>query len=243
MRRIFIEEEFAPTITITGPQAHHLLYAMRTSPGTKYTLVDSNNHVAIYEVNSCTKDSISLSLIEELPDSNTESPLYITLAQGLPKGDKMEMITQKAVELGVNEIIPLELTNCVVKYDAAKAAKKESKWQKIADEAAKQSGRTSKMRVLSKMSLSDLLESYLDAAILLCYEKKEPHGLVEELAKIDNDNLVVIIGPEGGFTPEEVELCQSYANVHIVSLGPRILRTETAALALVSILQYAKGDI
>ena len=136
MRRLFLKGLLAPVVTLAGDDAHHLLYAMRAKAGDEVVLVDDAGQVARMELTGFTADTVTMRLIERLA-ADTESPLSLVLAQCLPKGDKLEFIVQKAVELGAVAVQPLASRNSVVRYDAKKAAAKEKRWQKIADEAAK----------------------------------------------------------------------------------------------------------
>ncbi len=166
------------------------------------------------------------------------------LAQGLPKGDKMELIIQKAVEIGVSEICPVTLTNCVVRLDEAKAQKKVQRWQKIAEEAAKQSKRDIVPKIMEPLTLSQLIKQYQDIDLkLVAYEVEEKNGLRSVLSQdLSVGSILVLIGPEGGITKEEWLLAQS-GGLKSVSLGKRILRTETAAISLLAAIAYATGNL
>ena len=190
-----------------------------------------------------TDDSVSLELVGYLAE-NTESPVEIILAQCLPKGDKMEFITQKATELGVNTIIPLTSDNCVVRYDEKKARAKQEKWQKIANEAGKQCGRCLLPKVEPITPLKDWLKKMADAdvSLCMCYENEEQIGIKAFMAQQDCQSFAVVIGPEGGFSPVEAEQAKA-AGLAAVTLGPRILRAETAAVAALAIVQHVKGDL
>lgn len=242
MRRLFVQGSLGPEIIIDGPDAHHLMHVLRAKKGQVFTLVDASGHTGEAEITGFTEESVTMRLLREL-SADTESPLELWLAQCLPKADKMDFIVQKAVELGAARVQPLRSTNCVVKYDAAKAAARVQKWQRIADEAAKQCGRTRPLQVAEVQELSGWLKQ-LEAegtALLFCYEK-EQQGIRDYLRSSAAGRYVVLIGPEGGFTPQEAELLLA-AGAGSVSLGPRILRAETAAVAALSIVQYEKGDL
>ncbi len=246
MRRLFINEPISDDITITGNDAIHLLYAMRVRPNQVFVIVDKNGTVAQAKVVSCTSDTVNMKLVNFIDDANTESPIEVVLAQCLPKSDKMDYIVQKAVELGVNSIIPVISSHCVVKYDDKKRQNRLLKWQKVADEAAKQCGRTSLPVIKDFMNLPQLIENsdYKDYCRLICYEAEEKQGIAQVLQSVDEkqDKFLVLIGPEGGFSPQEAELCKQ-SGFFSISMGSRILRTETASLAALTIVMYEKGDL
>lgn len=245
MRRLFLKGLLAPVVTLAGDDAHHLLYAMRAKPGDEVTLVDDCGAVGRMRCAGFTADSVTLALIERV-EANTEPPIEITLAACLPKGDKMELMIQKAVELGVTEVQPLESQNVVVRYDGKKAAAKQKRWQKIADEAAKQCGRTRLITVQPIEKLGVWLERRAreNAALLFCYENETAHNIKEALRALPDTvgHFDLLTGPEGGFALGEAEAVEA-ADGHSVTLGPRILRAETAAIAAMSIVQYEKGDL
>lgn len=248
MRRLFLKGLLEDTVTITGDDAQHLMYAMRAKAGDEVILVDDTGAVGRMELTGFTADSVTMRLIERL-DADTEPPIDIVLAQCLPKGDKLELIIQKAVELGIVAIQPLASRNCVVKYDAKKAAAKGKRWQKIAEEAAKQCGRTRVPDVLPVQPITDWLKvwketSASDAALLFCYENEDRQPIKAALRALPETirRIIVLIGPEGGFLlPEAAAITE--AGGQSVTLGPRILRAETAAIAAMSIVQYEKGDL
>lgn len=243
MRRIFISDLLKEKLTITGPDAHHLAHVMRGRVGDHIVVADDEGKVGEYVMTAFTDSSVSLELVEYLAE-NTESPVKITLAQCLPKGDKLELITQKATELGVNSIVPLTSDNCVVRYDAKKAQAKQEKWQKIANEAGKQCGRSLLPEVEPVTPLKNWLKAmaHEDMALCMCYENEEQIGIKEFLTNCRHKRIAVVIGPEGGFSLDEVAYAHSLG-ITPVSLGNRILRAETAAIAAVTIIQYEAGDL
>jgi 16S rRNA (uracil1498-N3)-methyltransferase len=179
-------------------------------------------------------------LIQSTQKSDCELPVRVTLYQGLPKGDKMEWIIQKAVELGVSEIVPVAMKRSVVKLDEKKATKKCERWNAVALSAAKQSGRGIIPHVAMVQGVSQMLqESKALDVLLLPYEKAQGMQQTREvIGSIQPGQRVGIwIGPEGGFDEEEVEaaLC---SGAKVITLGKRILRTETAGLMVLSILNY-----
>lgn len=243
MRRIFIADLLKKNITITGADAHHLSRVMRSKIGDHIVVADDEGKVGEYAITGFTGDSIDLELIACIAE-NTESPVDIMLAQCLPKGDKLELITQKATELGINTIVPLVSDNCVVRYDGKKMKAKQDKWQKIANEAGKQCGRSCLPVVEAITPLKDWLQYIVsqNTAVCMCYENEEQIGIKEFLRQVTGAEIAVVIGPEGGFSLAEIEFAKSLG-IKSVSLGNRILRAETAAIAAMAIIQYEKGDL
>ena len=244
MRRLFYKGLLADTIEITGSDAHHLMHVMRAKAGQEVTVVDDAGCVACMEMTAFREDAVTLTLKERLA-ADTESPLKLVLAQCLLKADKMDYVVQKAVELGVTEIIPVKSHNCVVRYDAKKAAARQQRWQKIAEEAAKQCGRTALTSVTPITDLSDLLKDNSraeDTEIIFCYENEDENTVKSCLRAAQGKRLILLVGPEGGFTLDEAQAVQE-AGGKAVTLGPRILRAETAAVAAVTVAQYENGDL
>ena len=175
---------------------------------------------------------------------NHEPPISIILYQGLPKSSKMDFIVQKATEIGVKEIYPIITNRTVVKIDNNKKEKnKVDRWNKISEEAAKQSKRDIIPKVNSVLSFKEMINILKDEEnILVPYENQEGIGIKDIIKKISNKKIHVIIGPEGGFEEEEIEELKDIGS-NTVSLGPRILRTETAGIVALSILLYELGDM
>lgn len=242
MRRLFIDECLSEDITIKGDDAKHLLYAMRVRPEQVFTIVDKESKVAQAKVISCTSDTVQLKLLQYIEDADTEAPIEVVVAQCLPKGDKMEFIVQKAVELGASSVVPVVSRHCVVKYDEKKKLARQQKWQKIADEAVKQCGRTIKPTVEAIVSLEQLAKDYADYTRFICYEAEDEQSFKKMLQSADSKKYLILIGAEGGFAPEEVQLCKD-AGFKSISMGKRILRAETASIAALTIVMYEKGDL
>ena len=244
MRRLFYKGLLADKITITGTDAHHLMHVMRAKAGQQVTVVDDEGSVALMEMTAFTAESVELTLKERL-EGNTESPLELTLVQCILKSDKMDWIVQKAVELGANTIQPIASKNCVVQYDSKKAKQRQERWQKIADEAAKQCGRTKLLTVEPICTIKEFLNSTEfggENPLYFCYENEEQQTLKEALQENQSKKATTIIGPEGGFTLEEAQAIEQACG-QSVTLGPRILRAETAAIASLSVIQYELGDL
>ena len=244
MRRWFIDERLADTVTLSAPDAYHLGHVMRARLGQHCVIVDAARQVAEMEITGFTTDTVTLRCVTRL-QANTESPIDLVLAMCLPKGDKMDFIVQKAVELGASAIQPLKSANCVVKYDDKKASARQLKWQRIADEAAKQCGRTLLPVVEPVLELDNWLKNLTvddDTAAFFCYENEQKQAVADYLNDTTAHRYIVLVGPEGGFVPVEATRAAA-AGLQSVTLGPRILRTETAALAALTIVQYARGDM
>lgn len=245
MKRLFVEELLAEknTVIIDGGDARHLLFATRVRPGEEFLLVDGAKKVFRGAVGNCTRETVEFVLKGEVADGNTEPETEVILAQALLKGDKMDFVVQKAVELGMSAIVPVESRNCIVKYDAKKRQSRLQKWQKVAEEAAKQCGRTAIPEVEEFTALAGLGENYKDYCKIMCYEDEKQDVLKNILKNRGTANkILILIGPEGGFTAEEYSLCKELG-FNTISLGRRILRAETAALAAMSIVMYEAGDL
>ena len=242
MKRVFLNQLFADEMIISGQDAHHIINVLRYKIGDNLIVVDIEQNILETKIVEIGADFVKIKYMNKI-DANTESPIEVVLAQCLPKADKMDFIVQKAVELGVNTIYPVISENCVVKYDASKKEAKQKKWQKIASEAAKQCGRTMIPDVESIITLKELLQSLdKDTEAFFCYEQEKEGCFKELLQQSKAKRFFILIGPEGGFSPAEAHLCKQY-KMKSVTLGPRILRAETAAVAAVSIVMYQNGDL
>ena len=241
MQRFFVtpaqvgEEE----IYIEGSDVNHMKNVLRMKAGEELMVSDGNNWQYRCAVKEYLPEKAVLKITKkELVD--TELPSKIYLFQGLPKQDKMELIVQKAVELGACQVIPVMTRRCVVKLDEKKAAKKVSRWQQIAESAAKQAGRGYVPEIRDVMTLEEALAfaGQLDVR-LIPYELAEGMEHTRDvIGKImPGQSVGIFIGPEGGFEKEEVEQAVE-KGVLPVTLGKRILRTETAGLAVLSVLMY-----
>ena len=227
------------SVTVTGGDVNHIKNVLRMKIGEKFVANDGNGGSYCCAVSEIYDDRIVAEILEGQL-SATELPVKLVLFQGLPKADKMELIIQKSVELGVSEIVPVEMARCVVKLDEKKKKSKTARWQAISESAAKQSGRTVIPEVHDAMSYKDALEyaKSLDM-ILVPYECADSMAkLREKLDSVRSGMSVgIFIGPEGGFEKDEIEKA-SAAGGEIVSLGKRILRTETASIAALAICMF-----
>ncbi len=228
-----------PYIYIEGSDVNHMKHVLRMKPEEKVSVSDGDNRRYLCRIDRYEEERAVL-VICEVQEADTELPSEIYLFQGLPKGDKMEFVIQKAVELGVHEIIPVAMRRCVVKLDDRKAEKKAIRWNEIARSAAKQAGRGRIPRVGSVVDFSQAVKSIgkLDVT-LLPYELAEGMEYTRQVigAVKPGQSVGILIGPEGGFEKEEVIRAKE-AGAKEITLGRRILRTETAGLAALSILMY-----
>lgn len=241
MQRFFVtpDQVGEDKIRIQGSDVNHMKNVLRMRPGEEVVVSDGNNRQYRCRVEDYPDGEAVLAILEAgLVD--TELPSRIYLFQGLPKQEKMELIVQKAVELGVCQVIPVQTRRCVVKLDAKKAAKKVQRWQQIAESAAKQAGRGYIPAVSEVMTFQEALafSEALDIR-LLPYELAD--GMEGTRKILDGirpgQSVGIFIGPEGGFEKEEVSRAVE-AGAMPITLGKRILRTETAGIAVLSILMY-----
>ncbi len=246
MYNFFIDENAINenTAVINGGDFNHIKNVLRMKIGEKF-LVSCGGYSHLCEIESFADGQVVAKIIER-DCSESSLPVEIYLFQGLPKSDKMELIIQKAVELGVSEIIPVEMKRCVVKLEEKKADSKIARWQSIAESAAKQSKCTKIARIQTPMPYKKALEYAKSLDVLLVpYENKEGmKATLDALKQIKSGQRVgILIGPEGGFEDSEIALA-SEKGAKIISLGKRILRTETAAITAMSMLMlYAEMNL
>ena len=226
-------------VRITGADLNHMKNVLRMKPGEVVLISDGTGKDYNCQVETYTEGEGILEILSENEDSR-ELPSRIWLFQGLPKSDKMEVIIQKAVELGAAGVIPVATRNAVVKLDAKKAESKVRRWQAIAESAAKQSKRSYIPQVGAVMSLKEAFSYIEEQKFDLCmipYElEKGMDGTKQVLSRLaSGQQIAVFIGPEGGFDEEEIRLALE-KKVIPVSLGKRILRTETAGPAILALL-------
>ncbi|MBQ9914398.1 MAG: 16S rRNA (uracil(1498)-N(3))-methyltransferase [Clostridia bacterium] len=232
MFNFFVSEENrqGDTFQLTGADCNHIKNVLRMKKGDTI-LVSCQGKSHLCTLTECENGFASAQIIEE-DFQDTELPVKLYLFQGLPKGDKMELIIQKAVELGVHKIIPVEMNRCVVKLDGKKKASKTARWQAIAESAAKQSKRTLVPEIEMPLSYSEAIKKAAELDLFLVpYESKKGMEATKEALSLikKNSSVGILIGPEGGF--EEAEVEKAFASGgKVISLGQRILRTETAAI-------------
>ena len=227
---------------ISGQDGHHISHVLRMKLGDELQIVSLDQVSALMKITDFSEDTVTVQLLEKITQAH-EPTVKLILAQGLPKGDKLELVVQKAVELGAAEICPTSMHNCVVKVDPTKSAKKTARLQKIAEEAAKQSKRDIIPVVKEPTNFKNMLAQYAAVDLkLVAYEVEDKQGLKSVLENNPQaKSILLLIGPEGGITKEEWLLAQE-AGFHSVSLGTRILRTETAGIAGLAAILYATGN-
>lgn len=230
-------------IVIEGQDVNHMKNVLRMKIGEQVEISDGNNKKYLCEVEEYEDDTARLHVLEEM-EADTELSSKLYLFQGLPKNDKMELIVQKAVELGAYEVIPVSTKRAVVKLDAKKAAKKVERWNSISESAAKQAGRSLIPEVTEVLTFSRALEKAKELdVVLIPYElakgMEEAKQLIHSIRK--GQSVGIFIGPEGGFERAEVEQAME-AGAKPITLGRRILRTETAGLTILSVLMFQLED-
>lgn len=240
MYQFFVEDaQVSPdAAVIEGSDVNHIRNVLRMRCGEKVRISSKSGKNYLCEISEITEDMVRALILEEY-EENTELPCKIYLFQGLPKNDKMELIIQKAVELGVYEIIPVAMKNCVVKLDDKKAASKVTRWQAIAESAAKQSKRSLIPKVSMPLSYKQAVEKAKELDVkLVPYENERGMQATKEAIEAikPGESIAIFIGPEGGFDDSEIALVKD--EMQLISLGKRILRTETAGMTTLSILVY-----
>lgn len=246
MDRFFVEKKNVNlennTCIIEGEDVKHISKVLRCRVGEELEICDNDNNEYICEITNIDKSQVNLNILKRV-DIKRESDLKIKVYQGLPKGPKMEMILQKLTEVGVDEIILVQTKRTVVKVDNKKEDKKIERWERIIYEAAKQSkrGKIPKLRgVLSfKEALADMKENDFNIAP---YENEKTKTIKQAIKGKDINNIGIFVGPEGGFEDTEINAIEEIGG-QSVSLGPRILRTETASLVASSIVLYELSDL
>lgn len=225
-------------VIIQGEDVNHIKNVLRKKAGDLLNIsITDIKKDCVVEIETLTEQKV-ICKIKEYTDANTEPSIKVTIFQGLPKSDKMELIIQKAVELGGYDIYPVNMERCIVKLKDKE--KKLSRWQKISEVASKQSGRGIIPEIKSCIEIKDICNfiSQYDK-IIVAYEEEKQNTLKLELKKINSDikKIGIVIGPEGGIDKKEIEILKR-SGANIVTLGNRILRTETVALNILSCIMY-----
>lgn len=247
MPKFFVNQENIQDkkILILGEDVNHIKNVLRKSEGDTIEICNSQNgENFLCKIEKIKQEKI-LCEIEKRLENTSEPNTYIHIYQGLPKADKMELIIQKSVELGVSEITPTNMSRCIAKINSKDEIKKIERWQKISEVAAKQSGRDIIPKVNKICKLSEIVQQCKEYdAIIMAYENEKENKIknqVQELKKMQKEKskikIAIIIGPEGGISAEEVEKAKE-DGIKIITLGNRILRTETVALNMISIIMY-----
>ncbi|RCW58262.1 16S rRNA (uracil(1498)-N(3))-methyltransferase [Halanaerobium sp. ST460_2HS_T2] len=248
MHRFFIDQstEIERKVIISGNDYNHLKNSLRLNIGDRVILSDGNGFDMKAEIINFNDDGAELEVLTK-EKSKVETEIKVWLAQGLPKKSKMDLIVEKATEIGFAGLIPLESKRTIVKYNHKKKDKKQSRWQRVVEAAAKQSGRSVIPEIkdfCSSDNLKDLKKKF--DYVLVLWEDENSYS-IKKFFKDNNvkrdANILLIIGPEGGFSESEVEKFKTELEAEIISLGPRILRTETAGIAALTAILYEKGEL
>ena len=247
MPKFFVKEEQIQEnqIIILGQDVNHIKKVLRAKIGDEFQICNSQNgENFLCEIDNLEEEKIICQIKEKIQEQ-VESNIEVTIFQGLPKADKMEYIIQKSVELGVYDITPVEMKRCVVKLNEKDKSKKIERWQKISEVAAKQCGRDiipQINNIINIKNICNLIQEY--DMVLVAYENEEKNTLKEQLENIKKQNnskskvkIGIIIGPEGGLEEKDVETLKENG-AKVITLGRRILRTETVALNVLSIIMY-----
>lgn len=244
MFQFFVEKsqisEETGTVCITGTDVNHICNVLRMKPGEEFYVNDgSASGKYLCAMQAAAEEQVTCRILQRIRETS-ELSCEITLYQGLPKADKMELIIQKAVELGVSRIVPVAMKHCVVKLEDKKAQVKINRWQGIAEAAAKQSKRDVIPKIDSVMSLKEALAEASEFEVsLMPYENAEGMDFTRKFLESikPGDRVAIFIGPEGGLDDSEVAMALANGT-QPVTLGRRILRTETAGLAVLAMLVY-----
>ena len=247
MPKFFVKEEQIQEnqIIILGQDVNHIKKVLRAKIGDELQICNSQNgENFLCEIDNLEEEKIICQIKEKIQEQ-VESNIEVTIFQGLPKADKMEYIIQKSVELGVYDITPVEMKRCVVKLNEKDKSNKIERWQKISEVAAKQCGRDiipQINNIINIKNICNLIQEY--DMVLVAYENEEKNTLKEQLENIKKQNnskskvkIGIIIGPEGGLEEKDVETLKENG-AKVITLGRRILRTETVALNVLSIIMY-----
>ena len=242
MPKFFVNNEQVnnETITIQGKDINHIKNVLRMKVGDTLPIcIKDNQKDCIVEIKNISEEKITCEIIK-YEQNNTEPNIQVSIFQGLPKSDKMELVIQKSVELGVYNIYPIEMARCVVQLK--NQDKKIARWQTIAEVASKQSGRSKIPKIENCMKILDICNIIPEYdSILVAYEEEKDNTLKTELQLLKEQNkklkIGIVIGPEGGLEHKEVEQLKS-SGAKVITLGNRILRTETVALNVLSNIIY-----
>lgn len=244
MQRYFVanEQMTDQVVTIKGDDVKHIVKVMRMAQDDEIICINETGQTTKCKIITIGDTEVTAEVIEFL-SQNHELPVNVTIAQGLPKGDKLDLIVQKGTELGASAFIPFDASRSIVKWDRKKVEKKVERLSKIAKEAAEQSYRQTVPSVQNVVSFKELLTKSIEYDVkIVAYEEQAKSGETSNLVKALNSSklgsrILVVIGPEGGLTEDEIKHLER-ANFILCGFGPRILRTETASLYLLSAVSY-----
>ena len=241
MPRFFVDSIEESPIEISGGDARHIALSLRMKQGDGLVLCDGNGGEAVCKIASLCPESVILDVAERRK-SLAEPKTRVTLYQAIPKSDKLEYIVQKAVELGAYRIVPVLTSRCISRPDEKSAAKKLERLRKIAAEAAKQSGRGIVPQVGGVLNFKNAVEEMSTAALPIFFFERAEYPLRGCMEKYKGGDIAVMVGSEGGFSDEEAAFAEE-KGLFSASLGPRILRCETAPVAALSAIMYAAGEM
>lgn len=241
------------TVTLSAHETHHLMHVLRMTPGDETFVFDGRGREYRCSFRKVENNHAQLEIADALSDV-VESPLHLTLAQALAKGEKFDFIIQKATELGVSGIAPLVTRYSDVRLDDQQKTKRVERWRRISLEAMKQCGRRQLVEITEPLTIRQFIAaneassgspgvaSHIPPALLL-FSERGGAAVTDALAEISKPCAVVaLIGPEGGWSDDELEALND-CGCKTVTLGPRVLRTETAAVVAVTLIQHAMGDL
>ncbi|WP_027338649.1 16S rRNA (uracil(1498)-N(3))-methyltransferase [Halonatronum saccharophilum] len=230
-------------VLIEGDDVSHITLSLRLKEGDQITVADGEGNKYLVELTFLDEKEVRGDIIKEF-DRRIEPEVKVALIQGLPKSKKMDIIAQKCTELGIKDIIPFDSERTIVRLNKKKVLKRQKRWQKICKEAAKQSGRARIPKIHKIADIDQILERAKDYDLVLVpWEDEEVKGLKETLVENKEvKKIMIVVGPEGGLSSKEVEAFKEIGG-RSVTLGPRILRTETAGLATLSMVLYELGEL
>ncbi|MET3208913.1 UNVERIFIED_CONTAM: 16S rRNA (uracil1498-N3)-methyltransferase [Paenibacillus sp. PvR008] len=251
MQRYFIpaEQFLEDHVIVAGEDARHIAKVMRGRSGDKIIVSDGVSREALAALDTIEQDHVTATIIEPL-EMTSEPHVQVTIAQSLPKGDKMETVMQKCTEIGATGFVPFLSERTVVQYDAKKEGKRLERWRKIVKEAAEQSHRNRIPEISAPMTWKELLASFSQYDLICyCYEKEQGRQLrdviqplAEQWTSADKPRVLLVVGPEGGFSEAE-SLEAEHAGAQSTGLGKRILRAETAGMAALACILYESGEM
>jgi len=247
MHRFFIKGSYTTgdELQITGDDYHHIANSLRLLSGDRVILSNGKGDEYLAKIDLIENSRIICEVIE-VRDADSEPNLQVFLAQGLPKKSKLDLIVEKCTELGFVGLYPLETERTIVQYSGSKKERKRERWQRVAEAAAKQSGRAKIPEIYDFKTLNDLITIFANFdRVFLCWEEANNYNIKQLLAErplLGSEKILLIIGPEGGLSEQEAEQIKN-ADGEVVGLGPRILRTETAGMAALTCLLYENGDL
>jgi 16S rRNA (uracil1498-N3)-methyltransferase len=247
MRRFFVSPDDIQDnlISIRGDEARHIQRVLRMEPGETIAVCDGTRREYRMVITSCTVSEV-IGTVAEYLENPAEPGIAVTLVQGIAKGDRMEQIIQKAVELGVSNIVPVISEHTVVQLSGDRCAERLKRWNRVSLEACKQCGRSQPPPVSEVCSLVEVLTRWRGRPGIVCHEGHRDTGLRAAFASmraaVREQGLLVFVGPEGGYSRGEVDLAREMGFA-IAGLGPRVLRTETASLAALAIVMFESGEM